>query len=182
MKSKSCPIAIAMFLSGCSSAYQFEQTVNPQTEALAQAQMVLSDGHPNGTVKLVTADGQVFLVIEVSGISPGSHGFHLHTTGLCEGPAFTSAGGHLNPAGRQHGLDNPQGHHLGDLPNIQASAGGNVSSTVALSGSHSEILAALFDADGSAVMIHADTDDGVSDPAGNAGPRIACGALVMANP
>ncbi len=88
-----------------------------------------------------------------------------------------SAGGHLNPHGKQHGMENPQGSHLGDLPNLSIGADGKGSFSVPLNGSPAEIEALLFDADGTALVVHAKPDDYRTDPSGNSGPRIACGVL-----
>jgi Cu-Zn family superoxide dismutase len=102
------------------------------------------------------------------------HGIHLHAIGRCEGPDFKSAGGHWNPAGHQHGRDNPMGAHLGDLPNFDVAGQTVASLTLPVGG----ITAAdLADADGTALVIHADPDDYKTDPSGNSGARIACAVL-----
>lgn len=116
--------------------------------------------------------------VTVTNIEPGRHGLHIHEVGRCEAPGFTTAGGHLNPTNRQHGLENPQGPHAGDLPVlvVDPNRSGQLRTT-------SENLtlstgtAALFDADGSAVVIHAQDDDQRTDPTGNSGDRIACGVV-----
>ena len=124
------------------------------------------------------AGGAVRVQMRVHGVTPGIHGVHFHAVGSCVAPAFASAGGHFNPESRHHGLQNPAGPHAGDLPNMTVDAAGNanydvVSSRVSLTpGSNS-----LFDADGSALVIHAAPDDNMSDPAGNAGARIGCGEI-----
>jgi Cu-Zn family superoxide dismutase len=101
----------------------------------------------------------------------------LHVTGSCDGPDFTSAGAHLNPGNRQHGSENPAGTHLGDLPNaiIGSSGAGTVSAI--LPGTREEVLARIFDGDGTAIVVHAAPDDYRTDPSGNSGSRIACGVL-----
>lgn len=177
MRSIPGQIAIIAILSGCAGAHQAGQTANPQPETLLQAEMVRSDGRAIGTVELVATGDALSLAVDVSDISPGSHGLHLHAIGRCDAPDFTTAGGHLDPGGRQHGLRNLNGSHLGDLPDLVATADGKSSPVIRLSGGRAETLAAIFDADGSALMIHAAPDDGVTDPSGNAGPRIACGVL-----
>ena len=124
----------------------------------------------------LTEDGRgtVHLTVHVTGLTPGLHGMHLHAIGSCVGPAFTSAGGHFNPAGRQHGHLNPLGYHAGDLPNLI----GNEAGVGHLSTKADWLtLAALQDADGSALVIHASEDDYKTDPTGNSGARIACGVL-----
>ena len=144
---------------------------------VAQATLRLADGAPAGTAHVLVAGAQVNISVAAAGLSPGVHAMHLHTAGACEGPDFASAGGHLNPAGRQHGHENPAGAHLGDLPNIIVGEAGAGTASATLEGGPAEVLAHLFDADGTAVVIHAGPDDYRSDPAGNAGGRIACGVL-----
>lgn len=112
-------------------------------------------------------------MIHVTGLTPGEHGIHVHAVGKCEGPAFASAAGHLNPTGKQHGLKNPQGPHLGDLPQLVAGADGSAHLTFPV---HSD-FAALFDADGAAFVVHAGPDDMMTDPAGNSGGRVLCGVF-----
>ena len=147
------------------------------TKRLAQATLQSADGLPAGTAQVLAAGDRLSLAIAAAGISQGPHGIHLHAVGLCEGPAFTSAGAHLNPAMRQHGRDNPAGSHLGDLPNLVADSAGTGTLTIALPGTRAELEKALFDGDGTAVVIHASPDDYRTDPTGNSGGRIACGVL-----
>jgi Cu-Zn family superoxide dismutase len=118
--------------------------------------------------------GAISFRIEGNGFSVGRKGLHVHAVGRCDLPGFTSAGPHWNPEGRKHGIANPAGPHAGDLPNVPAAANGSVRETVVLTGAS---LAALRDADGSALVIHAGEDDNVTDPSGNSGDRIACAVL-----
>ena len=111
------------------------------------------------------------------GMSPGEHGFHLHTTGKCTAPDFTSAGGHLNPGNNTHGSMSPGGQHLGDMPNLTIAANGTGRAEVQLEGNATDVLADIFDADGTAVVVHEGPDDYRTDPAGDAGSRIACGVI-----
>lgn len=147
------------------------------TERIASARLTLANGIPAGTVQLLGSRDKLSLAIAVTGIAEGPHGFHLHTTGKCSAPDFKSAGGHLNPGGNEHGTLNPQGSHLGDLPNLLVGSSKTASTTVELDGDRTEILNDLFDEDGTAVVIHEGADDYRSDPAGAAGSRIACGVL-----
>ena len=119
----------------------------------------------------------VELRLDVSGLSAGVHGTHLHSIGKCEPSGFSSAGGHLNPTGRQHGTMNPMGSHMGDLPNLSVGADGTGSMEFALDGKAGDIESALFDADGTAIVVHAGPDDYATDPSGDSGSRIACGVF-----
>lgn len=152
-------------------------TETPASETVGSASLTLADGTPAGTVELLTNGGNLTLKVAVTGIPEGTHGFHLHTTGECTPPDFTSAGGHLNPAGKEHGHENPAGSHLGDLPNLIVAADGTASTTANLGSEDQSVIDSLFDADGTAVMVHADADDYRTDPTGNAGSRLACGVL-----
>lgn len=136
--------------------------------------LVNASGQPIGSVTPAQTSGGVSLAISSSGLPHGLHGVHVHAVGRCDGPGFESAGPHWNPAARKHGLQNPQGAHAGDLPNITASSGGIARDIVVLAATS---LADLGDADGSALVIHAQADDYLTDPSGNSGGRIACAVL-----
>ncbi len=146
-------------------------------ERLGSATLSLATGVPVGTVQILARGNQVTLAAAVTGVSPGLHGFHLHMTGSCIRPDFTSAGGHLNPLGKHHGIQSANGRHVGDLPNIEIQPGGSGSLTADLPGTRTQIAQWIFDGDGTAVVIHADADDYRTDPSGNAGGRIACGVI-----
>jgi len=119
----------------------------------------------------------VEVVIQAAGLPPGRYGVHLHTVGRCEGPSFESAGPHWNPTNRQHGLENPQGPHLGDLANFEIDAEGVGRLEFTIRGAELEGAGGLLDPDGAALVIHADPDDNRTDPSGNSGARIACGVI-----
>ena len=128
------------------------------------------------------APGLVHVDVHVKGVTPGLHGIHLHAVGSCVPPTFASAGGHFNPMGEQHGLENPNGPHAGDLPNlvVNESGVGHLDTTtdrVTLSAGPMS----LFDADGTALVIHAHEDDQMTNPSGNSGSRIACGVIEAAH-
>lgn len=141
----------------------------------AQARLLDASGRDMGFVRLSPSSAGMDGFIEVSGISPGEHGMHIHTTGRCDAPDFQTAGGHLNPTGTKHGLSNPAGPHQGDLPQLTVGSDGKGT----MSFSVSTTLAALFDADGAAFIVHAGPDDQMTDPSGNSGARILCGVLSM---
>lgn len=148
------------------------------TAPTAKAKLAAGDGAPRGTALVTEAADGLHVLVKAEGLTPGIHAVHIHTTGTCTGPDFTSAGGHWNPTHHQHGKDNPAGMHMGDMPNMQAGSDGNGQiEYVIAGGTISGGSTPLLDADGAAVVIHAQADDNKSDPAGNAGGRIACGVL-----
>jgi Cu-Zn family superoxide dismutase len=144
----------------------------------AKATLKSTDGKEVGTVDLKETTNGVLLVVSVKGLPPGEHAFHIHEVGKCE-PPFTSAKGHFNPDKTKHGLMADEGFHAGDMPNLHVPSGGDITveilnETVTLEKDEPN---SLLDADGSAVVIHAKADDYKSDPAGEAGDRIACGVI-----
>lgn len=155
-----------------------EPVATPTEASGATAEIRDPSGGVVGTATASESGGALLVRIEAQGLPAGPHGVHIHTAGLCEGPAFESAGPHWNPTTRQHGRDNPAGAHLGDLPNLEIGADGT--GTVEFSvagGALSSGTNALLDTDGSAMVIHADADDYRTDPSGNSGGRIACGVF-----
>lgn len=144
----------------------------------AGADLRRADGQVVARASATPADGAVRVRIEATGLPAGTYGAHVHTTGRCEGPDFASAGAHWNPMGKQHGSENPQGPHMGDLPNLVVGSDGrgNVSFEIPHAALHSGEHAVL-DEDGAAVVVHASPDDYRTDPSGNSGARIACGVL-----
>lgn len=137
-----------------------------------------ADGRGAGTVA-VSQDGTgIRLIVAAENLPPGVHGMHIHEAAACDLPAFASAGGHWNPTSRQHGTENPQGAHTGDLPNLTVGPDGRGSADVRLPNvklTGGEV--SLADANGSALVIHAQPDDNRTDPSGNSGDRIACAVL-----
>jgi len=156
---------------------------NGATRKSTQAKPVtvkLSDasGKSIGTARLSPASSGVKIALDVKGLTPGEHAIHVHETAKCDAPDFRSAGGHFNPEHKQHGKDNPQGPHAGDMPNFTVDAKGNSKATVTApgitldAGPHS-----VFTNGGTALVIHEKADDMKTDPAGAAGNRIACGVI-----
>ena len=149
--------------------------------AVAYSTFESAAGEPRGTAIIWQSPSNVVHVeLHLSGLPPGEHGIHFHAVGKCEGgtTAFSTAGAHFNPIGRQHGLKNPAGPHNGDAENIDVEADGSYSKGFTTDRvSLTDGSTSLFDADGSAIVVHAAPDDQVSQPAGNAGARIACGTL-----
>lgn len=150
--------------------------------ALTTADLKTADGKDVGTVSLSTAGDGLSLVLTVSDMEPGEHGVHIHQTGDCTAPDFTSAGGHWNPTGKMHGLDAEKGSHMGDLPNLVVGEDGTgmLEATIAgasLEGGDNPLL----DDDGAAFIVHAGPDDQVTDPSGDSGSRVACGVFATAS-
>lgn len=164
--------ALLVPLAGC---------VNGEPQGGPAMALVNSAGQTIGSVRAWQTSGGVGFHISAAGLPHGLHALHVHSVGRCDPPDFASAGPHWNPLGKQHGLNNPNGPHAGDLPNVEVAANGVLSQTVTLPGA--SLFAppgtpgALMDADGAALVIHAQADDYMTDPAGNSGPRIACAVL-----
>ncbi|MCY4427209.1 MAG: superoxide dismutase family protein [Halieaceae bacterium] len=145
---------------------------------MAGAEIVNPGGAVIGSATFEQAPTGVLIFVDVTGLSPGGHGIHLHAAGSCA-PDFKAATGHVNPGKVEHGLRNPEGPDNGDLPNLFAAADGSAraeffTTRVSVSGGD---LPALLDGDGSAIIIHANLDDHVTQPIGGAGGRIGCGII-----
>jgi len=145
----------------------------------ARADIKDATGKTLGTANLTEEKKGVKIVLKVSGLSPGRHGFHLHEKGACDPPDFKSAGGHFNPFGKHHGAKNPEGKHAGDFQNLEAKENGTAEVTVVAEGATlGKGAGSLLKEGGTSIVIHADADDEMSDPAGNSGARIGCGTVV----
>lgn len=165
-------LAASLALSACATGAAGEHKA-----VIARASLASTVGAAAGTAQVVQKGTGLFLSIEAIGLTPGEHGIHFHAVGKCEAPGFTTAGGHLNPLGRQHGKDNPAGSHMGDLPNLTAGTDGKAAAEIPLGLASQGFAQALLDADGAAIVIHAAADDYRTDPSGNSGGRIACGVF-----
>jgi superoxide dismutase, Cu-Zn family len=144
----------------------------------AKTELKDAAGKVVGKATFQDAKDGVKVSLQVMGLKPGKHGVHIHSMGKCEAPDFKTAGGHFNPDSKHHGHKNPQGPHVGDLGNLTVDKNGKGHLTADAKGaSLTEGNGSLLVAPGTALVIHADADDEMSDPSGNSGARIACGVV-----
>jgi Cu-Zn family superoxide dismutase len=139
------------------------------------ADLIGHNGKTTGTVVLQQMGKDVLIRVMAEGLTPGWHGIHIHAVGDCsDHAAFKSAGGHAMRKGEMHGIENGRATHLGDLPNLWAGADGKASAEFIKPNMN---VSELQDADGSAIVIHDKADDYKSQPAGDAGARVACAVV-----
>jgi Cu-Zn family superoxide dismutase len=168
----------------CQSDPALSNSEAPASEApagsiLATARLQNAQGEPAGTATFTETAAGVQVRAEFTHLTPGQHAVHIHDTGACEAPDFKSAGEHFQPDGKQHGLNNPEGPHAGDLPNVTAGEDGratleaNASRVSLREGAENSLLKS----GGTALVVHAQADDYQTDPAGDSGDRVACGVI-----
>ncbi|WP_417491516.1 superoxide dismutase family protein [Maricaulis sp.] len=174
----------ALLLLPVTACAQDEAPAQPQAVDTASGELIIRDRSTAGHVSLRQGAEGVVIRIEADGLPEDArsqwHGAHLHSIGDCSSEDFTSSAGHINPSGRQHGLLNPEGPDNADLPNLWVDATGSIRAevyTTRVSLADTDALPALLDADGSALVIHAGSDDQTSQPIGGAGARIACAVI-----
>lgn len=167
------------FLIGCSLVAL--STASAWAEGSSQrgwAEIKDASGKTVGAAVLTEEKDGVLVNLKVSGLKPGLHAFHVHENGDCTGPDFKSAGGHFNPFHKHHGVKNPEGKHAGDMPNLEVQPDGSARASVLAEGTTlGPGPGSLLKPGGTALVIHASPDDNLSDPAGNAGARVACGVI-----
>lgn len=153
-------------------------------EPQAEAQILNRQGRNIGTARFSKADAGVKVQVSLKGLEPGIYALHIHDKDVCSAPDFSSAGEHFNPSGRKHGFLNSEGPHAGDLPNVTVGEDGTVEEefvTGLLSLEKGEDASLVGDTQTS-ILIHSQPDDYITDPAGGAGDRIACGPIVAVKP
>lgn len=175
---KLLPILIVPLIASCATMRTADKTT---VSEVITADLARADGAWAGVVTISRRSDGVFLSLTADAATAGTFGMHLHTVGKCQGPDFTSAGGHWNPGMKQHGRDNPMGAHGGDLPNVVAGADKKLTLEYKLPDIMLEGEGGLLDADGAALVIHEKPDDYLTDPSGNSGKRIICGAFKSGN-
>jgi Cu-Zn family superoxide dismutase len=175
MHTSTTTAAAALLLAGVTALAALAAPAAPPS---ATAELKSADGTDVGTVALTQTRSGVDLKLTFKALPPGEHAFHVHAVGKCE-PPFTSAGPHFNPTQKKHGLKAAEGHHAGDMSNITVGADGTLTLTIL----NKDITLekgqpnSVFQDAGTAIVVHANKDDYVTDPAGNAGDRIACGVI-----
>ncbi|HEX8192815.1 MAG TPA: superoxide dismutase family protein [Allosphingosinicella sp.] len=179
MKRTGMALIGALAVSACSTAPRGETASQaPAGPSVAQSDIRDNAGRTVARASVSQVGDAVRVRIESASLPPGIYGAHVHSVGRCDAPAFESAGPHWNPTARQHGRDNPNGQHLGDLPNLMVGTDRRGSFEFTIPGA---MLAggarSVLDADGAALVVHARPDDYRTDPSGNSGTRIACGVL-----
>jgi Cu-Zn family superoxide dismutase len=152
--------------------------LSPAFAQSASAELKNAEGASVGNATFTQTPQGVLIKVTAQKLPAGDHALHLHAVGECVAP-FTTAGGHFNPGGKKHGMMAADGQHAGDMPNLHVGAGGEaqvevLNSAVTLAKGTAN---SLFDADGSAIVIHAQADDYKTDPTGEAGGRIVCGVI-----
>lgn len=165
-------VTTLVLLAGCAKGPETGMPVAGGAKAVAALRT--PSGAEAGRASATEVAGGLRIAVDVKDLPPGTHGAHIHTTGRCDAPDFASAGPHWNPTQMKHGTMNPQGPHLGDIPNLIVGADGRGTVAATVPGA---TLAGVMDADGGAFVVHAGQDDLMTDPSGNSGGRIACGVF-----
>lgn len=174
-------ISIGLVLSLLSACGAKEVSVQPVAadSTSYKTTIINAKGNKIGTAEISNIKQGVNIHLEAAKLTPGLHGIHLHEYGLCEIPDFVTSGMHLNIMKKEHGFENPQGFHTGDLPNIQVGPDGKVNVDLIVKAVTLEKGKAnsILSDQGVSLIIHEKSDDYMTDPSGNSGSRIACGVI-----
>ena len=160
-------LAVILLTAGCASS-------GDDGTLVGRVRLMGTSGQPMGEASLFQVEGGIRIIANFPNLPEGDHGLHFHSVGECLPPTFESAGPHFNPTGRQHGRLNPNGPHLGDLPNVDR---GRTMVNFVVPGLQMTGPNGLDDANGSSLILHANMDDQKTDPSGNSGARIRCGVV-----
>lgn len=157
---------------------QEEESVHLELDPV-EVDLINEDGVSVGMAQIVPKGEGVEIQLDAHHLKPGLRGFHIHERGVCDAPSFESAGAHFNPTNKKHGFDHPEGHHAGDMENIEVQEDGSLSLTI--TNPHVTLQKnkphSLWQKEGTSLVIHEQGDDYLSQPAGDAGERIVCGVI-----
>lgn len=173
-----CGVAAGVMVAGAASL-RAQDAAKPVPKEI-KVPLKGSDGSDDGYVTFKTVKKGVKVTVHLQNVAFGPHGVHIHQKPVCEAPDFKSAGGHFNPDGKHHGYMNPDGHHNGDLPdnvNVGEDHKGEASFVLTSISLDRNAPDSLMLNGGTSVVVHEHADDEKSDPAGNAGNRVACGVI-----
>src|SRR5580700_8847198 len=176
MQQNLCLMAACLFLGGLLCPRAQAQGMSHNATAILKP---TKGSKTKGTVRFNEIPPKVHIVADVTGLSPGKHGFHIHEKGDCSSPDASSAGGHFNPDNMKHGGPDASEHHMGDLGNIEARANGRAHYERTVN--FLEIAVDPNTIDGKAIIVHAQEDDLHTQPTGNSGARLACGIIRKKN-
>lgn len=171
-------VIVVMFQNNSHASVQANEGISKDAQS-AVVMLKNNNGEPAGQVSLTQIKEGVLVNIQAKGLKPGIHGIHFHEKGVCQAPDFKTAGNHMNPYEKEHGLENPNGAHSGDMQNIFADSKGNVNTSIVnpnvtlIKGQKNSLL----DEDGSSLVIHEDADDQKTNPSGQSGNRVICGVI-----